>query len=260
MKSSNRKLLQRYALLIGAVIITVALYYLFDDHIDLLLDESTDGKVICTFIDVGQGDSTLITYQDCAILIDAGDEDAWPAIRKVFRAHKIQKIDLLVATHPHADHIGSMDDVLKNIPVDKIAMSCATPDTLAFERLLDAIDASDVSTIFPSSGDVLTYDGIMLQILHPNSDAAYDNLNNYSLVIRLVTPYGTALFTGDAETSAENEILTTGHDVNVDVLKVGHHGSSTSTSASFLEASAPQYSVIHVGIDNDYGHPSNKVL
>ena len=111
MKSSNRKLLQRYALLIGAVIITVALYYLFDDHIDLLLDESTDGKVICTFIDVGQGDSTLITYQDCAILIDAGDEDAWPAIRKVFRAHKIQKIDLLVATHPHADHIGSMDDV-----------------------------------------------------------------------------------------------------------------------------------------------------
>lgn len=259
-RSSQRQLL-RYAVGILAAALVLLFYYLFEDQIQLLLrDDDTGSAITCTFIDVGQGDSTLITCDGYTILIDAGDVDAWPAIRTTLENKNIQKIDLLVATHPHADHIGSMDDVLANIPVEKIAMSEAAPDTSAFERLLDAIETANAETVFPSAGEEMTYGSVTLQFLHPVSGDTYESLNNYSIVIRMVTPYGTVLFTGDAETLAEKEILASGCTVSADVLKVGHHGSTTSTSAAFLEAVSPAYAVIQVGEGNDYGHPSNKIL
>lgn len=218
-------------------------------------------KLKIHFIDVGQADCILIqTPSNKVMLIDAGNNEDSDTILSYIKSLKISKIDVLVGTHPHEDHIGSMDSVIKTFSIGKIYMPKVSSNTKTYEDVLSAIKAKALKITTATAGLKITLDSnLTIQMLSPNS-AKYDDLNNYSPVIKLVYGSTSFLFTGDAETVSEKEILSKKYNVKADVLKVGHHGSNSSTSSTFLKAVSPKYAVISVGKDNDYGHPTAATL
>ena len=219
-----------------------------------------DGDLHVHFIDVGQGDAALLCAPDCAVLIDAGPTDARYATANYVAEHA-EKLDLMILTHPHEDHIGGAAQILDRVPVTKVLTPDVTSTAAAFERTLDAIEANGVKAEIASPGDVFNVGKMRLTVLAPLSVDG-DNINNCSLVVRVDYGKTSFLFTGDAERESERLMLdaypvTT---LDCDVLKVGHHGSSTSSAAEFLDALRPQIAVISVGADNDYGHPAEETL
>lgn len=207
-----------------------------------------------TFIDVGQGDSIAVQCDSSSLLIDAGPNTATDQLLKTLGNLGIHRFDTLVITHPHEDHIGGMDRVIQNFDIGKVLMPDATTTTKTFSDLLAAISNKGFSISHPAPGFNFSVGAADCTVLAPNSPT-YDDLNNYSIIIRLVYGNTSFLFTGDAQTDSEKEMLNRNLVLKSDVLKVGHHGSSTSTSNGFLSAVSPRYAVISVGKDNDYGHP-----
>ncbi len=216
------------------------------------------GKLVVYFLDVGQGDASFVELpNDETLLIDAGNEENGPEIVSYINALGYDSITYIVATHPHADHIGGMAYVINNLGVGDIYMPKASTTTQTFEDLLTAVMDKGLAVQTAKAGvDVVGDGSLTVEMLAPNSDA-YDDLNNYSAVVKITYDNNSFLFMGDAEMLSENEI--TG-DVSADVLKVGHHGSSSSTGQAFLNDVNPEYAVISVGTDNDYGHPTNETL
>ncbi|TGJ76377.1 hydroxyacylglutathione hydrolase [Caproiciproducens galactitolivorans] len=225
--------------------------------------ENTDTLVY--YLDVGQGDSELIRLASGkTVLIDAGTPDTADALCDMLEKLGVSKIDILIATHPHADHIGGMAKVVGRFPIGEIYMpripDKQVPTTATYEKLLTAIDSKGMKVTEGKAGmTVLDADGEKLEFLAPNSKK-YTDLNNYSIVALLTCGEKRFLFMGDAQTDSEKEILKKETKLNCDVLKCGHHGSSTSTSAAFLKAAAPQSAVISCGVNNDYGHPDKKTV
>jgi competence protein ComEC len=215
------------------------------------------------FIDVGQGDSILIQPPSGSnILIDAG-EDSAPVI-EYLKKHNVNYLAAVIATHPHSDHIGGMADVIKTFNIGSFYMPNITHTTKAFENMLDALSkkqntmVKQVSTEVPVDGNVFDGGiGYAAYFVAPNLDT-YDNLNDYSAVLKVMFGDTVFLFTGDAEAVSEAEMVGK-QPIKADLLKVGHHGSDTSTTERFLNAVKPQFAVISVG-DNNYGHPSDKVI
>lgn len=210
------------------------------------------------FLDVGQGDCTILTQGDSAMLIDAGDNDKGTAVQSYLEYLGIEELDYAVLTHPDADHIGGADVVLYKFDCDAILMPDAQTDTRTYDDVIQAMNAKGESAVHPAPGDVYEFGDARFTILAPVDD--YDDNNNNSIVLRLDHGDNSFLFTGDAENQAEEDILSTQADVDADVLKVGHHGSSTSTSDAFLAAVSPDYAVISCGEDNKYGHPHAETL
>ncbi|MBW7573109.1 MBL fold metallo-hydrolase [Caproiciproducens sp. AGMB10547] len=217
------------------------------------------------FLDVGQGDSELIRLKTGEnILIDAGTPETAQELADYLADLGVSKIDCLVATHPHADHIGGMEQIVSRFEIGQIYMpripDSQIPTTAAYEKLLTAIDKKGLKITAPKAGTVIVHNGDeKLEILAPNS-AKYDDLNSYSIVAMLTSGEKKFLFTGDAESDSEKEMVAKGYDLRCDVLKCGHHGSSTSTSAAFLKAANPKTAVISCGLNNDYGHPHKEVI
>lgn len=220
------------------------------------LEEKNDLKVY--FIDVGQGDSTLLEYNNHYMLIDAGDNSEEEFMVEYLNSKNVNVIDYLIGTHPHADHIGGMDAVIENFDIEKIYMPNVTTTTKTFEDVLDSIEEKNLSITEPVAGTEFMLDDIPIEILSP--DIEYDELNNNSIVLKLTYNNISFLFTGDAEELAEYNILNTGYNISSNVLKVGHHGSYTSTTDEFLNAINPQYVVISCGKNNRYGHPHKETL
>ena len=210
------------------------------------------------FLDVGQGDSIFIELPtNETILIDASIKDASDKIINYLKEEKVSKIDYVFATHPHSDHIGGMSAVIKAFDIGQIYMPKAVTTTKTYENLLLTIKDKNLKIKTAKAGNtIIDTDDLKLVVLAPNQDS-YESLNNYSIVLKLTYKEKSFLFTGDAETLSEKEI--TG-DVEADVLKVGHHGSRTSTSQAFLNKVNPSYAVISVGFNNDYKHPHQEVL
>jgi len=210
--------------------------------------------------DVGQADCILLKTNGHAMLIDAGNLGQDNLILGYLASYGITRLDYLVATHPHADHIGAMAAVIRAMEsVGMIVMPDATSTTRTFENLLDAIEEKDVPITIASPGSLFELGETQIQILAPIG-SGYADLNDFSVVLRVEFGNVVFLFTGDAETKSENEQLASGVELSADVLKVGHHGSRTSSIQSFLQAVTPRYAVISCGAGNTYGHPHSEAL
>lgn len=223
------------------------------------------GDALIYYLDVGQGDSQLIRLPDGEnILIDAGTRSTAKALVSYLKDLGVGKLDILIATHPHEDHIGGMPEVIQNFEIGKIYVpkvaDSQIPTTKIYENFLDAVEDKGLKLTAAKGGDVILDGGAArLEFFAPNSEK-YDGLNSYSIVTKLTYGQKSFLFTGDAEKDSENEMVELGYDLKSDVLKCGHHGSDTSTSDVFLNAVAPVYAVISCGVDNDYGHPHEETL
>ncbi len=220
---------------------------------------SVGDKLKIHFIDVGQADSILIQQGDNAMLIDAGNNEDSETVKNYIANQGIKKLDYVVGTHPHEDHIGGLDYVINNFQIGKIYMPKVTSNTKTFEDVVTAIKNKGMQVTSPAPGDSFKLGEADCKILAPNS-ASYEDLNNYSIVIKVTYKNNSFMFTGDAEAISEAEMLNKGFDVKADVIKIGHHGSSSSTSDEFLKKVNPKYAVISAGKDNDYGHPHKETM
>lgn len=221
------------------------------------VNEDVAGLTV-SYIDVGQGDATLIECGDKAMLIDAGTYGERYKVTSYISQRGIKSLDYCVATHPHSDHIGGMSDVITTFDVDTLVYPLCDSDS--WNYVLDTADERGVSYFNPQPGDTFYLDEAKLTVLSPYKNDIYSDLNDYSMVLKLEYKDVSFMFMGDAETVVEQNILADHFDVSADVLKCGHHGSSTSTSKNFLKAVNPAAAVISCGKDNDYGHPHQEVL
>lgn len=221
------------------------------------VSENAD-KLKVNFLDVGQGDSIFIELpKGKTMLIDAGESENSKIITDYIKNLGYQQLDYVVATHPHSDHIGAMEDVIKNFEVKNIYMPKVQHTTKTFENLLTEIKSKGLKVTTAKSGINILTDGILkIDVVAPVG-TEYDDLNNYSAVIKITYGNNSFLLTGDAEILSENEITA---DIKSDVLKVGHHGSDSSTGDKFLNLVNPKYAVISVGKENKYNHPTQVVL
>ncbi|MGN0534093.1 MAG: ComEC/Rec2 family competence protein [Eubacterium sp.] len=221
-----------------------------------------EGWLSVHYLDVGQGDSEFVQLPngEC-MLIDAGDMNYGGEITEQIKSLGYDKIDYLIATHPHADHIGGMSEVIESFEIGEIYMPRAIANTATFEELLNTISDKGLSISTARSETVIEESGgLTMEFLSPCS-AEYDDLNNYSAVLKITYNDSSFIFTGDAEDASENEMLENSYSkLNADVLKVGHHGSKYSTTEDFLDAVSPEYAVISCGKDNSYGHPHSETV
>lgn len=216
------------------------------------------GTAVVHFIDVGQGDAIYIKTPTQDILIDAGEQG--DIVTEYLKEQKVDDLELVIGTHPHSDHIGGLVDVLENFPVEEVIDPGIVHTSKTYEDYLTLIDEKDIQFTEGRAGMQRTLeDGTTLEIFSPASPDSND-LNNASIVAKFT--YGTVsfLFAGDAGSSMEKEMLSAGYNLKSTILKVGHHGSSTSTSDDFLKAVSPKAAVIMCGTGNSYGHPHEELL
>lgn len=211
------------------------------------------------YIDVGQADSILITLGNSSMLIDAGNNDDGKAVVDFIADKGISKLDIVAGTHPHEDHIGGLDDVINAFDIGKIIMPKVSHTTKTYKDVLTAIKNKNLTVTAAKAGQTYSFGSANIQVISPVKDK-YENLNQYSAVIRLTYKNTSFLFTGDMEKTNEDELLASSADIKADVLKVAHHGSRTSSTSAFLSAVSPQYAIICVGKDNSYKHPHANVL
>ncbi len=213
------------------------------------------------FIDVGQGDASLLLSGGQAVLIDAGTEESGGTVVRYLEDLGVTELYAVVATHPHADHIGGMAQVIEAFPIEHFYLGPETQNTAIYSDMLDALEQAGVQPTIPADGDELVFDsGASLTFLGPADDVSDANLNNRSLITLFRAGDQDILFMGDAESPAEQSLLAHHPLLTCDVLKVGHHGAATSSSEEFLRAVQPSVAVISCGVDNDYGHPSDQTL
>lgn len=210
------------------------------------------------FFDVGQADSILLISNDKTMLIDAGNNEDGKLLVDNIKRLGIQKLDYVIGTHPHEDHIGGLDDIILNFEIGTIYMPKVQTNTKTFEDVLDAIESKSLKVTSPKQGDKFTVGNAECEVMFAGTGTKeeQENLNLSSIVIRTTYKEQSYLFTADSEEENEKSRIW----MQANVLKVGHHGSNTSSSEEFLEQVRPQISIISSGKDNDYGHPHDEVL
>jgi competence protein ComEC len=268
MKNRHKKRMTGIILAIAVVLAGYAGYDFASEQMgnattgNRVADTVATGDMKVTFLDVGQGDCTIIQTEDQAMMIDAGDNHAGASVVDYLEAEGIEKLDYLILTHPDSDHIGGGDDVLENLEVDTVLMPDVSNNTMTYEEVIRDIETYEVEVIHPSVGDTYTLGDAEFTILCPDASLiSQEDTNNASVGVKLVHGSNSFVMCGDAETASESAMITQfGSSLDCDVLKCGHHGSSTSTSDAFLKATDPTWAVISCGVDNDYGHPHREVL
>ncbi len=226
-----------------------------------VMGAAVTGTLKVHIIDVGQADAILIQLPSGQnMLIDAGKSSDAYTVVNYLKNKGINKLDHVIGTHPHEDHIGGLDVVIKSFDIGKVYLPRVTQTTETYENSVLAIKNEGLKVTEAKGGLKLAVgQGATAELLAPNG-TGYEELNNYSAVLRLVFGNTSFLFAGDAEDISEAEMISAGYNLKADVLKVGHHGSSSSTSAAFIKAVSPKHAVICVGKDNDYGHPHVETL
>lgn len=221
-----------------------------------------EGELEVHFLDVGNADCILVRQGDKTMLIDAGEADDQERIPKYLQQHGVQKLDLVIATHPHADHIGAMAAIIEQYPIGRFVMSFmtdeATPTTRVYTKMLEALDSQNVTVDEAVPGTVYELGTARLQILAPFESV--DEANDVSVVCRLSFGNRAFVFTGDTGKGVEKQMLDSTYTLRADVLKLSHHGSNSGNSERFLYEVNPQYAVITCGEGNSYGHPHQEVV
>ena len=210
------------------------------------------------FLDVGQGDCALVLCDGKAMLIDGGESDQSSKVYAYLKDKGIQYLDYMVATHGHSDHIGGLSGALNYAKVGTALCPVTEYDSKTFRNLVKYLGQQGVEITVPAPGDSFMLGSARVQVLGPQKN--YDEPNDTSIVLKVTYGQTSFLFTGDAERTAETDILARGYDLSATVLKVGHHGSDSSTSYPFLREIMPEYAVIQVGEGNSYGHPTENTL
>lgn len=219
------------------------------------------GQLKVHFLDVGQADSILIRTADAAMLVDAGTNEAGASVVSYIRSQGIETLDYVIGTHPHEDHIGGLDDVIRQLNVKEVILPDKIHTTKTFEDVLDAMEEKNLSVTTAHQGYDYSLGDAGFTIIAPCEGKDYkDELNNWSVGIRLVYGDTSFVMTGDAEKEAEADMLASGENLQGDVWKAAHHGSSTSNTGQMLDAVQPTYAVISCGKDNSYGHPHKETL
>lgn len=217
------------------------------------------GDMQVHFIDVGQADCILIQAEGENMLIDAGNNEDSNTVVSYLEECGVSSLTYVIGTHPHEDHIGSLDTVIQTFFIGEVFLPDVVHTTQTYEDVLQAIQEKGLSITEPVAGTSYSLGDATFTIVAPNEDYG-DDFNNWSIGIRLVHGDNTFLFCGDAEQEAEEDMCNNGLDLSADVLKVSHHGSNTATSDEFLKAVSPTYAVIMCGKDNSYGHPHQETL
>ncbi len=272
MKEKGKRKSKLLVLLLTAVLVlgAVTLWAVFDDEESFSNtfgsahsgEEDAPGFRI-TFIDVGQGDCILAECDGRTMLIDGGEKIYEQTVARYLYSRKIKTLDYIVATHPHSDHIGSLPYIFeefgaKNVIMPRIAAELM-PTGYYFDEFITGVGESGASVIAAVAGYKFMLGSAQVKIIGPLSETA-DELNNISAVLKITYGETSVLLTGDAAFAEEAEIIASGENIDCDILKAGHHGSSTSTGSEFLEKATPGICVISCGADNDYGHPAQSTL
>lgn len=249
MKESNLKWLLQIAVLSVLIVAVFA------------ATVSAKENLVVHFIDVGQGDSELLQFDGKNVLIDGGTPDMGQRVESYLKNHGVSSLDLLVATHPHEDHIGGLPTILRDFTVKQVLDSGQTHTAPSFETYLNLIDQKDIPFETAQRGQTINLDpNLKMEVLSPPATLFPSDLNQNSVVLKITYNKVSFLLMGDAGIEAEKSILSSGYNLDSDVLKVGHHGSSSASSSSFLAKVKPAISIIEVGAGNDYGHPTKKTL
>ncbi|MBI5990559.1 ComEC/Rec2 family competence protein [Clostridium perfringens] len=245
--------------IIGIIVVLLAGYF----GIDLTQDSKVpkDSKLMISYMDVGQGDAAYIKVNGNDILIDAGPRSNSKELLEQLKAKNIDDFELVIATHPHEDHIGGMVDVFKEYEVKAFYSPKITHTTKTYENLVKAVKDEGLKTKELKGGMVIDLgEGAKFEVFTPQK-SEYEELNDYSPIMKLSFGDTSYLFTGDAEKLAEEEALAKYKTyLDSDVIKFGHHGSSSSSSNAFIEAVSPKYGIISCAKDNKYGHPHRETL
>jgi len=214
------------------------------------------------FMDVGQGDAELLQFNGKNVLIDGSTRDMGSRVECYLKEQGVSSLNLLVATHPHEDHIGGLLTVLKDFPIWQVLDSGQEHTSQTFETYLNLIDQKNIPFATAERGQTIDLDPALdIEVLSPpTTHFTEDALNQNSVVLKVTYENVSFLFMGDAGTDAENSLLASEYNLDADVLKVGHHGSSSGSSLAFLNAVTPTVGIIEVGSGNDYGHPTSKTL
>ena len=216
-------------------------------------------NLVVYFLDVGQADAAILQCGDEVMMIDGGESsDSSLIYSYLTKTLGITHIDYMIATHPHADHIGSLSGALNACSVGVVYSPVTSYDSKQFSSLVKYTQKQGRDLTVPEVGDSFAFGDAQVQFLSPSQK--YSNTNDSSIVVRIIHGVNTFLFAGDAEWDAEHDMVASGYDLSATVLKVGHHGSDTSSSYVFLREVMPKYAVISCGKDNSYGHPTEGAL
>lgn len=208
------------------------------------------------FMDVGQADCILIRNQNQNMLIDAGNNEDGQKLVNYFKSIGIEEFEYVIGTHPHEDHIGGFDNIINSFKIKNVLLPEAYTTTKTFSDVLTAIENKNLEITVPNIGDTIDFGGTNIEVMYVGNNES--DLNDNSIVLKLTYGKYSYLFTGDTTSNCEKLMLN--KDIKVDVLKVAHHGSKSSSTKDFLKKVNPQYAIISVGKDNSYGHPSDSTI
>ncbi len=221
-----------------------------------------DSNFVVYYLDAGQSDCSIVICDDEVLMIDSGTVNQVNNIRTNLSMLEIDTIDYLLITHQHDDHMGGAAEIINHYSVSNILMPKLSEDnaviSMTYDNLINAISENKVTPISISYGDSFMLGSALVEIFSPMKQ--YDNINNMSVVTKITYENTSFLFTGDSEKEIEKQLLRVGADISADVLKVGHHGSNTSSTDNFLSAVNPDYAIISSGFDNSFGHPNDNVI
>lgn len=253
----------------GLVLVVLTLLMAFWEHLPRELTDALSEYALGTFqegsglevhyLDVGQGDCTLILCDGHAMLIDAGDNDKGTAVQSYLESQGVTTLDYVIGTHPDADHIGGLDVVLYKFDCGTVILPDFAKDTRTYDDVIQTMKQKRYKNTLPEVGEVYELGDAVFTIVAPNGEYG-DSANDYSVGILLQHGENRFLFTGDAEEASEADMLKNGIELKADVFKAAHHGSRTANTEDFLNAVEPDYVVISCGQDNSYGHPHAEVM